>query len=195
MQESPLEQLQKLAAANVEEAKKHYQAICDQRDTILAQAVRSAAKLLLEKSGYRSNPDLPLDQNNQQAVECIEEHLAQSSLSETDQALLALVGTGALLGWAFSLTHDEAASQTYRFYAIEAEELDPLIAHRVAKALDRCLDHEPVLRRFITSETAKLPQQEARLVTAAIHILLSEMTMSEFEADLGKVVLDGILGG
>jgi hypothetical protein len=195
MPDNPVEQFRRLATSGGDEAEKRYKAICDQRDVVLAHAVTSTGKLLLAESGYSQNPGLSSDQNNQQAVRSMEEHLAHSSIAETDQDLLALVGTGALLGWAISQAQGEDSPQMYRFYPIDKEELDPLIAHRLAKALDRSPDHEPLLRKMVKVETAKLPEEEASLVTAAIQVLLSDARVTELEEVLRKIVADSILGG
>jgi hypothetical protein len=94
MQDIAIEQLQRLMASNSDDARKRYGAICDQRDTILTRAVYSVARTFLKEGGYQRHPDQSPIQNHQQAVKVIEEYLAQSSVPETEQRLLALAGTG-----------------------------------------------------------------------------------------------------
>lgn len=193
MPDSAVEQVKKLATSGTEDGKHRYKTLCDQRDAVLARAVLAIAQSLLEKSRYRDDSALTPAQNYQQAMKFMEEYLIDSSISDTDQDLLALVGTKALVGWALIQAQEEDAPQVYRFHQTEKEELDPVIVHRLAKALDRSPDQERLLRQFLTGETASLPDGD--LVTAAIHLLLSDTSIGEAEEDLRKTVLDSILGG
>jgi hypothetical protein len=195
MQESPVEQFRKLSASISPEARERYIAICNQRDAVLTHAVLAAAKHLLSESKYQADPQLTPNQNNQAAIKSLEEYLADSSISEMDQYLLALIGTGALYGWGFRQALEEESPQIYEFYRIDSNELDPMIIHRLARAIDRSMNHTALLQRFISDELVKLPHEDAELIAVAIQMLLTETPASDLEEDFGRIVLDSILGG
>lgn len=181
-----LEQLKTMAASRDPQQQALYRKILDQREHVLTQAVTDAAQALLRASGYNT-----ASQNNQQAIALLADHLADSSISEIDQQLLALVGTKALFGFRLESWMDD---DSLRLFPTGTQELDTLVVLRLARALNRARDKEGLLWRMI-SEAITLPPEEVEYVKASIAALLEEVPISELDDSLGTMIVNSILGG
>jgi hypothetical protein len=191
MYEQEIAQLRAMATSNDPDRLTRYRTIRKHRDHALTGAVAEMAQSLLTASGYQSDSSLPPAENYRRALEAVENHLAQSSIPVAEQQLLALTGIGALRGWHVELADDE---HDFQVYYSDTEEIDPVVVHRLAKALDRSPDQEPLLWQHITAAASQEPE-ETRLVLAAVRSLLDEVPMNEMDDMVGKVIIDSILGG
>ncbi len=190
---NPVEQLKRLATSDQETARQRYAAICNQRDAVLTRAVTAAARQLLEASGYHGSGAGRAE--HQRAVALIEDHLAQSSIPEIDQRLLALVGSGALAGWVLMQPMSEEAGVEFQPYHSGRSELDPAIVHRLARALHRSPDHDARLQAHIAASSADLAPDDAALIAASIEGVLAEISVGELDDSVENAVIDSILGG
>ena len=191
MYEHAVVQLRTLATSPDPAEVARYRAICGYRDTILADVVVTIAKAILDHSGYRPDPAAEPIDNYRRALDVIEHHLAQSSLPLSEQQLLALIGIDALAGWTVQLEDEDHETQVIKS---GAGVLDPIVTHRVARALDRSPDQEPGLWLRIQASAESAPE-ETTLVLAAVRVLLDEIPMNELDNAVGTMVVDSILGG
>ncbi len=183
---TPIERLKIIAGSRDPQRQALYRKILDQRDHVLTQAVTGAAQALLKASGYDTASN-----NNQQAIALLADHLADSSISEIDQQLLALVGTKALFGFRLETWMDD---DSLRLFPTGTQELDTLVVLRLARALNRARDEAGLLWRMI-SEAITLPPEEAEYVKASISALLEEVPISELDDALGVMIVNSVLGG
>lgn len=189
MNKTHLEQLRKLDMANDPKLTARYIAICERRDQVLTHAVVQVAQHLLEQSGYRDDEALDETQNNQNGVDMMQDYLSgRSSVPEMEQRLLALVGRGVL----FNKMIPGDMVGAFRLIGPTQERLDPLLVHRIARALDRSQDQEPVLWRCID---AQLTDEDDKLVRPAIRVLLDDMSLTALDRSIEKMIHDSIPGG
>ena len=187
---SQIEELRQLDMSESPEDKERFKAICDQRDTVLTRAVIQMSRYLLEQSDYRYNGVVSPEENNEAAVLAVQDHLSQtSSVPEMEQRLLALVGRGVLFGRAVPAN---MLSEPH-LIGFSDEQLDPTLVHRLAKAFDRCDDQEALLWRIIDDGLGS--DGDGPLVRVAIRILLDEVSISNVDESMEKMVLDSIPGG
>lgn len=185
----PMGHLKQLASTEDPTLKAHYESICTQRDQVLTQAVVATAQTLLKESGVQTKPDTNPNPDRKQASNALQEHLSDSSISETDQRLLALLGTHGLFGMKVEMAQED---DVLRLFPSGGSELDPAIVLRLAKALDRSPQQEPVLWQKIT-EWVK--PTDAPLVKAAIQMMLDEIVVGDEEKVNKDMVIDNTLGG
>jgi hypothetical protein len=188
MSEKPADQLKRLADSDDPASRARYQAICNQRDQVLTRAVIATARFVLEQSGFQDEPTRTSHKNNRDALNHLQSTTICTSIPARDLALLALAGRGTLAGWTLDNKPD-----TIEFVQMETDNFDPVIIHRLARALDWCSEHEPLLQRF-TSEITDIPAAEAQLVAASIRLLLDETPVNTFEEALDRIVKDSIPG-
>jgi len=191
MYEHAIARLQALATSNNPDEVAQYRAICGQRDRILAEAVVVIAKMLLERGGYRSDPNAKPAENYHHALDTVEHALAQSSIPLTEQQLIALVGIDALTGWTVRFDNQ---NREPRVIQSGADVLDPIVTHRIARALDRSPDQEPGLWLRIHDAADSAPE-DTILNLAAVRALLDEIPMNELDSAVGTMVVDSIMGG
>jgi hypothetical protein len=182
MNEKPAEQLKRLADSDDPASWARYQAICAQRDQVLTRAVIATACYVLEQSGFQDEPTRTPQENNRDALNHLQSTTVCTSIPARDLALLALAGCGTLAGWMLDEKLD-----AIEFVQMETETLDPVIIHRLARALDRCSEQEPLLQRF-TSEITDIPDTEAPLVAGSIRLLLDEIPVNTFEDALDRMI-------
>jgi hypothetical protein len=187
---SPMEHLKQLAESDDPDDKARFQNILNQRDRALTQAVIETARILVENSGFSSDPEATPNQNHQQAMLAVEEYLDKSMIPETEQQLLALVGTGALFGWKVDIRNED---DVMRLYPTSDQELDPRIMLRVARALYRSPDQEPLLWPIIDADIQVL--KDSGLVKAAIRAVLDEIPVDAFADTMGTMIVQSVLGG
>ncbi len=186
------EQLKQLSTSTTPEDQTRYKSILDQRDQVLTQVVITTAQSLLKATGFKPAPEATTRQINEQAMAAIQDYLSDSSISDIDQHLLALVGTEALFGLKVEIPQED--NSTFRLYPSSGRGLDPLIALRLAKALHRSPDQDSKLWQTI-NEQVKPPEKDADLIRAAIALALDEIPVSDFDDAMGKVVVNSIQGG
>lgn len=191
MYEQEQMQLRALATSSNPEKITHYRAISRLRDQILAAAVIGQARALLEASGYQPDPNRSLIESYHRAIELLEQHLSQSSIPINEQQLLALVGIGALAGWSVQI---EDGAQDVHVFQSGGEELDPMVVHRLARALDRSPDQEAELWERIEAAARDLPQDRT-LALGAARGLLDETPMNELDDAVSEMMIDSIMGG
>lgn len=189
MQPGDIEQLRQLDMSGNEEDKARLKAISDRRDVVLAYAVIVVARDMLAKSSYLYSEAASARENNERAVTALQDYLSgRSSVPEMEQRLLALVGRGVLFGRAVPqdmLTEAE-------LIGLADERLDPTLVHRLSRALDRSDEQEPLLWSAIDEV---LTDEDDPLVRPAVRLLLDDVTISNLDASLEKMVLDSIPGG
>ncbi len=191
MYEQEQMQLRALATSNNPERLTHYRAICRLRDTILAAAVLAQSQALLDASGYQPDPNRSLVDNYHRAIEVLEQHLSQSSIPISEQQLIALVGIGALAGWSVQI---EDGEHEIHVHHSGGEELDPMLAHLLARALDRSPDQEAAFWARVEAAARTLPH-ESNLALAAARGLLDETPMNELDDTVSEMMIDSIMGG
>lgn len=191
MYEQAIMQLRKLATSDNREWITRYRAICQRRDVVLAAAITSAARALLEASDFQPDPDRTPLENYPQALEHLEHYLAQSSIPLSEQQLLALLGVGALAGWSVQL-EDEA--HDLLVYQSGSPDLDTVVVHRLSRALDRSPDTEPLLWEHIRA-AAEGEGDDMMLVLGAARSLIDEMPMNELDTAVATTIVDSIMGG
>ncbi|MAS36887.1 MAG: hypothetical protein CL610_22985 [Anaerolineaceae bacterium] len=191
MYEQATVQLRTLATSDRVTEVAQYRAICDRRDDILTQVVAAIARSLLAASGYHPLPENTPDANYRLALDHMEQHLAQSSIAVRDQQLLALVAVDALGGWHLEPQDD---TQEMHVYHSDTDELDPVVVHRLAKALDRSPDQEPLLWQHI-QEAAVTAPENTTLILASVRVLLDEIPINVLDDAAGQMVVDSIMGG
>jgi hypothetical protein len=191
MYEQAIVQLRKLATSDNPEWVTRYRAICKRRDVILADAVTSVAEALLDSSDFQPNLAYTSLENYPQALDQLEHHLTQSSIPLTEQQLLALLGVGALAGWAVQFEDEE---HDLRVYQTGSVDLDMFVVHRLARALDRSPDTEPVLWERIRV-AASSEGDDTIMVLGACRSLIDEVPMNELDNSTTAVIVDSIMGG
>jgi hypothetical protein len=191
MYEQAIVQLRKLATSENPEWVTRYRAICQRRDVILTDAVTSVARALLDASGFQPDPTRPPLENYPQALEQLEHHLSQSSIALIEQQLLALLGVGALAGWTVQLEDEEHDLLVYQSGSVD---VDTVVIHRLARALDRSPDTEPLLWEHLRASAAG-EGDEATLVLGAARSLIDELPMNELDTAVATTIVDSIMGG
>lgn len=191
MYEQAIVQLRKLATSENPEWVTRYRAICARRDVILADAVTSVAEALLESSDFQPDSAHKSLEKYPQALEHLEHHLAQSSVPLIEQQLLALLGVGALAGWTVQLEDEERGILVYQSGTTD---VDTFVIHRLARALDRSPDTEPLLWEHIRA-AAMSEGDDMAMVLGACRSLIDEVNMNELDASTEKVIVESIMGG
>jgi hypothetical protein len=184
--QAPLERLKAMAASRDSEQQARYRKILDQREYVLTQAVIDAANTLLKASGYDT-----VAKNNRQAIALLADHLSDSSVSEIDQRLLALVGTKALFGFRLENSQED---ENMSLFPTGTDTLDTVVVLRLARALNRARDEEGLLWRMI-SEAITLPPEDSEYVKAAVSAMLDENPISELDDAMGEMVINSVMGG
>lgn len=192
MYEQAIVQLRKLATSDNPEWVSRYRAICQRRDVVLAAAVSAVAKGLLDASGYQPDPARTPLENYRHALEEIEHYLIQSNVPVAEQQLLALVGVGALAGWSVQFEDEDHARVSV--HHDDDDDLDPIVVHRLARALDRSPDTEPLLWEKI-QEAAAGEGDDITMVLGAARSLIDEMAMNELDTSTTATIVDSIMGG
>jgi hypothetical protein len=168
---------------------RRYAAICARRDQVLTHAVAQVAKHILAQSNFQADESLDETQNNQNAINMLQDYLSErSSVPEMEQRLLALVGRGVL----FNKMIPEDMVGELRLIGPIQERLDPMLVHRIARALDRSQEQAPMLWRFVEEQ---LSEEDDPLVQSAIRLLLDDATLSTLDESIEKMILDSIPGG
>jgi hypothetical protein len=195
MYEQEIAQLRAWATSNDQAKITRYRAVCAQRDAVLIQAVKAMAQQLMAAGGYQLNPAHQPLENYEGALDAIENQLSQSSVPVDDQRILALIGVGALDGWKVQLQDDE---HDLRVYQSGTSGIDPIVAHRIGRSLDRSPDQEQALWQQVeiaAQTAAQNSDAEPALFLASVRLLLDEIPMNELDDAVGTMVLDSILGG
>jgi hypothetical protein len=191
MYEQAIVQLRKLATSENPEWVTRYRAISQRRDVVLAAAITSVAEALLEASDFEPNAAHTSLENYPQALDHLEHYLAQSSIPLGEQQLLTLLGVGALAGWSVQLEDEEHDLLVYQSGSVD---LDTFVVHRLARALDRSPDTEPVLWEHIRAAAAN-DGDDTVLVLGACRSLIDEVAMNELDNSTTTVIVDSIMGG
>lgn len=191
MYEQAIVQLRKLATSDNPEWVTRYRAICQRRDGVLATAVTSVAKALLDASDFQADSARTSLENYPLALDHLEHYLAQSSIPLSEQQLLALLGVGALAGWHIEF---EDAEHDLRVYRSGSVELDTFVVHQLARALDRSPNTEPLLWEHIRAAAAD-EGDDTILVLGACRSLIDETPMNELDNATTATIVDSIMGG
>ena len=190
MKQSDIEHLRRLDVAEDEDAKQEYKRIHDRRDEVLTRVVIVVARMLLSESDYETDPQLIPEENNRNAVTALQDYLSgRSSIPEMEQRLLALVARGVLFG---KLVSEDMVGRV-SLVGTTDEQLDPVLVHRLARALDRSDEQEPLLWQAIDAELST--GDDASLIRTSIRLLLDEISISTVDESMEKMILDSIPGG
>lgn len=186
-----IKHLKMLAADRNPDSRARYEAICNQRDEVLTKAVIETARSLLKTSGYAAASQTDLSPDRKVVISSLETYLAESSIPETDQQLLGLLGMGVLEGYKIGQASEQSPMQ---FHQTDSPEVDQAIILRLGRALHRDPEQKALLWQHI-HEVLSSASEHTKLIEASVEAVLDEIPVSDVDKAMAKVVTDSIMGG